>query len=290
MGERKQRFAVAGLQLELPNQDNLAQIRMEVELAVRRFPWLDMLVLPELASFGPNTGAAQPMPGPAESMYCELAGRLGIWLVPGSLYERKDGRIYNTAPVIAPDGSVVARYRKMFPWLPYEKDVAAGGEFVVFDVPGVARFGLSICYDSWFPETTRALAWMGAEVLIHPTMTSTIDRDVELAMVRSSAGTNQCFVIDVNTAGRLGNGRSIVAGPGGEVIHLAGTTREVFPVVLDVAQVGEARRRGWHGLGQPLKSFRDSAVTFPQYAAGAASPALDALGPLEMPTRPQLAP
>lgn len=284
------RFAVAGLQLELPNRNNLEQIHAEIELAVRRFPWLDMVVLAELASFGPNLAAAQPMPGPAEHAYAGLAKKLGIWLVPGSLYERQGDRIYNTAPVIAPDGSVVARYRKMFPWLPYEKDVAPGSDFVVFDVPGVGRFGLSICYDTWFPETTRALAWFGAEVLIHPTMTSTIDRDVELAMVRSSAATNQCYVIDVNAAGRLGNGRSIVAGPGGEVIHQAGTTREFIPVVLDLDQVRSARRHGWHGLGQPLKSFRDSAVRFPQYAAGAQSDALDALGRLEMPERAKLDP
>lgn len=284
------RFAVAGLQLELPNRNNLEQIQAEIELAVRRFPWLDMVVLAELASFGPNVEAAQPMPGPAEQVYAGLAKKLGIWLVPGSLYERQGDRVYNTAPVIAPDGSVVARYRKMFPWFPYEKDVASGTEFVVFDVPGVGRFGLSICYDTWFPETTRALAWLGAEVLIHPTMTSTIDREVELAMVRSSAATNQCYVVDVSAAGRLGNGRSIVAGPGGEVIHQAGTTREIIPVVLDLDQVRIARRHGWHGLGQPLKSFRDSTVRFPQYVPGAQSEVLDALGRLEMPERGKLDP
>lgn len=284
------RFAVGCLQLELPNQDNLALLRGEIEIALRRFPWLDMVVLPELATFGPNTAAAQPLPGPAEHAYVELARRLGIWLVPGTLYERSADAIYNTAPVIAPDGSVVARYRKMFPWLPYEQGVSPGREFVTFDVPGVARFGVSICYDTWFPETTRALAWLGAEVLIHPTLTNTIDRDVELAMVRSSAATNQCYVLDVNAAGRLGNGRSIVAGPGGEVVHAAGTAREVFPVVLDLAQVRGARRDGWHGLGQPLRSYRDCTAPFPQQQPGARSPTLDALGPLQLPARGKLDP
>ncbi|MBS1201067.1 MAG: hydrolase [Proteobacteria bacterium] len=284
------RFAIAGLQLELPNRDNVEYLCSEVETAVRRFPWLDMVVLGELASFGPNTTAAQPMPGPAEETYRALAQRLGVWLVPGSLYERSDGRIYNTAPVIDPSGKVVARCRKLFPWLPYEKDVAAGQECVVFDVPRVGRFGISICYDMWFPETTRALAWQGAEVLIHPTMTSTIDRDVELAMVRTTAATNQCYVVDVNAAGRLGNGRSIVAGPGGEVIYQAGTTREFVPVMIDLSQVRDARRRGWHGQGQVLKSFRDSAVRYPQYQPGARSPQLDALGAMAMPARAKLDP
>jgi len=283
-------FAVAGLQLELPNQDNVDYLCSEVEIAVRRFPWLDMVVLGELASFGPDPAAAQPMPGQAEEAYCSLARQLGLWLVPGSLYERAGGVIYNTAPVINPAGEVVQRCRKLFPWLPYEKGVAAGDGFAVFDVPDVGRFGVSICYDMWFPETTRALAWLGAEVLVHPTMTSTIDRDVELAMVRASAATNQCYVLDVNVAGRLGNGRSIVAGPGGEVLYQAGTTREFVPVVLDLGQVRAARRRGWHGQGQALKSFRDSALQYPQYLPGARSAALDALGPLSMPRRGELDP
>lgn len=284
------RFSIAGLQLELPFQDNVDYLCSEVETALGRFPWLDMVVLPELASFGPNVAAAETMPGPTEERYQELARRLGIWLVPGSIYERREGRIFNTAPVIAPDGSVLSRYSKMYPWYPYERSVAAGTEFTTFEVPGVGRFGLSICYDLWFPETTRALAWLGAEVLIHPTLTSTIDRDVELAMVRASAACNQLAIVDVNAGGRLGNGRSIVAGPGGEVICQAGTAREFLVFRLDLDQLRDARRNGWHGLGQPLKSYRDAAVGYPQHARGARSAALDALGPLVMPTRRPLDP
>jgi len=284
------RFAVAGLQLELQNRDNVADLCGEIELAKRRFPWLDMVVLGELASFGPATDTAQPMPGPAEDRYRELARRLGLWLVPGSLYERDGERIYNTAPVINPAGNVVARCRKLFPWLPYEKGVTAGEDFVVFDVPEVGRLGVSICYDMWFPETTRALTWMGAEALIHPTMTGTIDRDPELAMARSNAAMNQCYLVDINCAGRLGNGRSIIAGPGGEVIHQAGQGREIIVVVLDFDHVRQVRATGWHGQGQVLKSFRDARLRYPQYAPGARSPELEALGPLAMPARGKLDP
>lgn len=59
--------------------------------------------------------------------------------------------------MIDPDGEIVASYRKMFPFRPYEAGVEAGGEFRVFDVPGIGRFGLSIRYDIWFPETSRQL-------------------------------------------------------------------------------------------------------------------------------------
>jgi predicted amidohydrolase len=202
------------------------------------------------------------------------------------MFESRDGKVYNTAPVINPNGEVVARYRKMFPFLPYEKGVAAGSEFVTFDVPGIGRFGVSICYDMWFPETTRTLAWLGAEVILHPTMTNTIDRDAELAIGRANATMNQCYFIDVNVAGNLGFGRSAIFGPGGEIIHQAGSGREVMVAELDLQAVRSARERGWLGLTQPLKSFRDSIVEFPQYdVAARRSPYLESLGPLSMPTR-----
>lgn len=272
-------FAVAGLQLELSPQDNLHLVRSELERLRQRFPWVDMAVLGELALFGANTATAQPMPGRVEEALCHMARELRLWLVPGSIYERDGDRIYNTSPVINPQGEVVARYRKMFPFLPYERGVTAGSEFVVFDVPQVGRFGVSICYDMWFPETTRTLAWMGAEAIIHPTMTNTIDRDVELAIARASAAVNQCYFIDINCAGRLGFGRSIVVGPDGSVIHQAGSGHEIIPVELDLELVRRSRRRGLRGLGQLLKSFRDSEVQFPPYRDGQGnSAALRGLG------------
>jgi predicted amidohydrolase len=279
-------FGIAGLQLELRNDDNLEQLEAELDLLRRRFPWVAMAVIGELAAFGPNPSRAQPLPGAAEARLCAAAKRNQLWLVPGSLFEQHGGKVYNTAPVIDPTGTVVARYRKMFPFLPYEQGVTPGSEFVAFDVPGVGRFGVSICYDMWFPETTRNLAWLGAEVILHPSMTTTIDRDAELAIGRANAMVNQCYFIDVNVAGDLGLGRSAIFGPGGEVICTAGAGRELLAVELDLQAVRNARTRGWLGLVQPLKSFRDSEVALPAHANGGRRSAyLDSLGPLTMPTR-----
>ena len=279
-------FGIAGLQLELRNGDNLDQLDAELDALRRRFPWVSMAVIGELAAFGSNPAHAQPLPGPAETRLCAAAKRNQLWLVPGSLYEQRGGRVYNTAPVIAPDGSVVARYSKMFPFVPYEKGVTPGSEFVTFEVAGVGRFGVSVCYDMWVPETTRTLAWMGAEVILHPSMTTTVDRDVELAIGRANAAVNQCYFVDVNTAGEVGNGRSAIFGPGGEIICAAGSGREALVVELDLQAVRNARTRGWLGLTTPLKSFRDSEIALPAYAPGARrSTYLDSLGPLTMPTR-----
>lgn len=124
---------------------------------------------------------------------------------------------------------------------------------------------------------------MGAEVVLHPSMTNTIDRDVEVCMARASAAANQCYFFDVNLAGPLGNGRSVIAGPGGEVIHQAGEGREIMPIEVDFAYVRRVRESGWHGLGQPLKSFRDGARTYAPYQASHRSESLDELGPLLKP-------
>jgi predicted amidohydrolase len=282
-GHQGSRFSVAGLQLALPRGDNRAVIAEEVARAMRRFPWLDMILVPELAALSADIGRAEPMPGETEQFFQALARAHKVWLLPGSIYEKLDGKIYNTAPVIDPQGHVIARYRKIYPFLPYETGVASGSQICVFDVPGIGRFGVSICYDGWFPELTRAMAWEGAEVVLHPTMTTTVDRDEELVLARANAIQGQCYFLDINNTGQLGNGRSIFVGPEGEVLHQAGEAQEFVTAVLDLEHVRQSRRDGIKGLGQVLKSFRDTPMHYACYdQGGAASPHLAQLGPLQM--------
>lgn len=280
-------FCIAGLQLEATNGDNTDSMLAEIDAVAQRFPWLNMLVLGELNACGSKPEMAEPMPGPTEERFCEAARRHGLWVIPGSMLEAENGRIYNTTPVIDPDGKVVSRYRKLYPWLPFEDSVTPGSRFEVFEVPGVARFGISICYDMWFPETIRAMVCMGAEVILHPSLTSTIDRDAEIAMIRAHAAQNQVYFFDVNLAGPIGVGESCIAGPGGEVIYQAGKGREIIPLKLDLDYLHDVRTCGWQNLGQPLKSYRDGNIEYPQYADNYDSVALRALGPLRRPEREQ---
>jgi predicted amidohydrolase len=277
-------FAIAGVQLHTSAvQSNLPAMERRLDLTMHLYPWVQMVVFSELAALGPLTHHAQPLPGPTEETFREWAHRYRIWLVPGSIFERLGDKIYNTAMVINPMGEVVARYRKMFPFLPYEQGIEPGTEFCIFDIPQVGRFGVSICYDMWFPETSRTLAAMGAEVIIHPTMTTTIDRDVELAIAQSTAAVNQCFMFDINGAGDGGNGRSIVVGPMGDVMYTAGHSEEVIPLEIDLDRARRSREVGLRGLGQPLKSFRDRRVRFTVYDKP--SGYLATLGPLVKPER-----
>lgn len=279
-------FTVAGLQLALPASGGMDRIEAEIRSAKARMPAIGMILLPELCAFGSAQAAAQPLPGEAEDQFCAIAQQTGLWLVNGSMLERAFDGIYNTTSVISPAGDVVGRYRKMYPWYPYEQS-KPGAEYLVFDVPGAGRFGVSNCYDMWFPETTRALVWLGAEVILHPSMTTTIDRGAECAIARANAAVNQCYFLDVNAAGDQGLGRSIFCGPGGEIIHAAGSGREIVVAEVDFEYVRRVRRSGWHGLGQPLKSFRDGPRNFPAYGMGERSRFLDDLGPLEKPRATQ---
>ncbi len=283
-------FAIAAIQMRIYHGDNRTAMFQRVETTMALFPWVQLILFSELAPFGADPARAVTMPGPEEQQFQNLAARHGIWLIPGSMYEKSGGKIYNTSPIINPQGVVVDRYRKQFPFLPYEAGITSGDRFVTFDVPDTGRIGLSICYDMWFPETTRTLAAMGAELILHPSLTGTIDRDVELSIARTAAVTNQCYFIDVNGLDAGGVGRTILVGPAGDVLHEAGDSPEIIPIELDLGRVRRGRERGLRGLGQPLKSFRDRAVDFSLYRQDPKAGYLGSLGVLEKPRRPGQAP
>lgn len=280
-------FSIAGMQLELSAlQENVTAMGARLDVLMNVYPWVQMVVFSELAPYGPLLSNAVPFPAPAEEIFRSWAKKYGIWLIPGSMFETYGDKIYNTAMIIDPDGNVVSYYRKMFPFRPYEEGVEGGTDFVVFDIPDAGRFGLSICYDLWFPETARTLAAMGVEVILHPTLTGTIDRDIELSIIRATAAQNQCFVFGINGFGDCGNGRSIIVGPAGEVIYQGHSAQEMIPMEIDFDRVRRSREVGLRGLGQQLKSFRDRKVEFAVYSPEARSwPYLQSLGPLQKPER-----
>lgn len=279
-------FSIAGIQMHVSaSHSNVPVMKHKIDVMMSVYPWVQMVVFSELCPFGPLTFHAQEFPNPTEIEFCEIAKHHGIWLVPGTMFKKHEGLIYNTATVINPRGEVVGRYNKMFPFYPYEVGVTGGDEFLIFDIPRIGRFGLTICYDMWFPETSRTLAVNGVEVILHPTLTATIDRDIELALVQATAATNQCFIFDINGLGDGGTGRSIVCGPDGRILHQASTGEELIPIEIDMDRVKRSREMGVLRLGQPLKSFRDRKVRFAIYEDGAQLPYLDKLGLLHKPTR-----
>lgn len=264
---------------------NIDAMRQRLDTTMHLYPWVQMVVFSELAAYGPMLHYAQPLPGAAEAAFQDMARQYGIWLVNGSMYERREGGIYNTTSVINCEGEVVGRYRKMFPFLPLEQGVQSGDEFFAWDIEGVGKFGILNCYDIWFPETSRQLTAMGVEVILHPVMTHTIDRDVDIAISHATSAMMQCYVFDVNGLGAGGNGQSCVFDPAGRVLHRGDNSEQIMPIEIDLEQVRRSRERGLRGLGQMAKSFRDRPAEFPVYGPGFDTSYLDGLGALETPRR-----
>jgi formamidase len=216
------------------------------------FPELHLSAVPSLLeeASGYMESVAVEIPGPLTNALGGLARDLGLWLVPGSIWERADsGAVYNTALAFSPDGELVARYRKVFPWQPHEHSTP-GEDFVTFDIPDVGRVGLAICYDGAFPETFRRLAWMGAEVVLQPALTPTADRDAELVMARANAIFNQLYVVSLNAAQPAGLGRSLIVDPEGLVRQRAGDGEELLTDVLDLDAVTRVREYGTAGVSR----------------------------------------
>ena len=243
-------FSIAAVQLSLEYTNNFNLLERKTREVVARFPWVQMVVLSELAAGGTSKNVEHSLEEYLPKLK-EISKELNIWYVPGSFYDHKDGRITNAAPVISSEGKLITTCTKTYPFLPYEKGVSPGNEACIFDVPGAGRFGMHICYDLWFPESSRALAMNGAEVILHPSLTDTCDRDVEKAMARATAAQQQCYYIIL--------------------------------VEVDFEKVKRCRQRGLKGLGQPLKSFRDNPSPFLSNTQD--QDYLDSLGNLDIPSK-----
>lgn len=250
----------------------------EVQAALGTKPDSKMVVFPELHLFGDSNpdlqrteilqASAEPLDGPRVKELGELAADLGIWLVPGSVCERgPEGQLFNTQLVLSPAGELAGFYRKIFPWRPFEP-YDPGDRFTTVDLPGLGRVGLNICYDAWYPEVSRQLAWMGADVILNVVKTTTPDRRQELVLAKANAIVNQVFVVSVNCAGPTGMGRSIIVDPEGNTLaEAADDAPALLTAELDLAAVEHVRTHGTENLNRPWSQFREgeAAVELPVY-------------------------
>ncbi len=264
----------------LPIGTPVSALAADVTETLAEHPGIELLVYPELHLFDAlgddETARTDALQESAVSLDGALVRELGavaraagVWLIPGSICERgPSGELFNTALVFDPEGALVASYRKIFPWRPFEP-YDPGDRFVVFDLPGAGRIGISICYDAWFPEVTRHLAWMGAELVVNIVKTTTPDRAQEVVLARANSIVNQTFTLSVNCAGPSGRGRSLLVDPEGATLaelddDLSGT----FVSRIDLDQVTEVRRVGTAGTNRIWEQLRadDAPIALPLYA------------------------
>ncbi len=126
-----------------------------------------LVVFPELAVTGLSDPAAsaQPIPGPATDRLRGLATELDLYVVCG-LAERSGDAIYNSACLVAPDGTITV-YRKLHLTAAEQSWARAGEEWAVVNTP-MGRIGLLIGHDASFPEAGRVLALRGCDIIACP--------------------------------------------------------------------------------------------------------------------------
>lgn len=262
----------------LTGPDPLSDFRADVAATSAKCPELEMLVYPELHLHSVDdlpaeqrSSALRQKAVDRNSAFVADIGRIaadhGIWLCPGSVGEiTDDGSFFNTQLLFSPTGELVSAYRKMFPWRPHEPH-RPGTEFVVAPIPDRGSFGLSICYDAWFPEHSRHLSWMGAEAILNIVKTTSQDREQELVLARANAIVNQVYVLSVNCAEPVGRGRSIAVDPEGFVLGEAGLSEDTIVVRVNPARVRRVRDFGTAGTNRMWSQFTpdDSPISLPLY-------------------------
>ena len=127
---------------------------------------VDIALLPEMFN-GKGVKDAEPIDGPSGSLLAEKARQWRIY-VSGTFYEKRGDLVFNTAPLFDREGKLVGAYDKNQLYDPEEDEGATPGVgFPVFQTD-FGKVGIIICYDSWFPEPTRLLAYKGAELILFP--------------------------------------------------------------------------------------------------------------------------
>jgi predicted amidohydrolase len=255
--------------------DDLTGYAQEIEKILSPSSGIQMVVHPELHLFGSDMtpSALQEIARSLDSKFVEelgaIAKRFGIWLIPGSIVEpAPNNNVYNTALVFNPAGELVSFYRKIFPWRPSEP-FTMGNEFSIFEIPGLGCVGLNICYDIWFPEVTRQLTWMGAELIVNLVRTTTPDRKQELVLVQASSIVNQVYILSVNAAAPKAMGRSLVVDPDGDVVdQILDDSNTVMQTIIDFDRVAQIRQNGTAGVNRMWDQFlpNDPVINFPIYA------------------------
>jgi N-carbamoylputrescine amidase len=283
---RRQPFRIGAVQQRWhPDPgEHEAALAAGIELAAREGAQLICLQELTLSRYfaidpaGPDAAGAEPeeLPGgPTHRFAARMAAATGAH-IHASLYERADavdGLGFNTAIVVAPDGELVARTRKLHIPVPagyhedrYFRPGPAGPDPFPVLALGDAAVGLPTCWDQWFPELARAYSLAGAELLVYPTAIGSepdhprFDTEPLWQQVIVANGiANGTFMVAVNRTGveqpLSFYGSSFISDPYGRV--LAQAPRDE-PAVL-VADLDLDQRQDWLELFPFLTTRRPDA-------------------------------
>ncbi len=241
-------------------QANIEQASLLIHKAV--IHGAQLVGLPEnFAWMGPESerlANAETLEGPTLTQLSALAREFHVTILAGSVLElgAPAGKLFNTSALLAPDGSIIAKYRKIHL---FDVDVgdghayressaiASGDEVVVAETP-LGRLGMSICYDLRFPELYRRQSADGAVILGVPSaFTLATGKDHWEVLLRARAIENQCYVFAPAQQGRtpgdrLTWGHSMIVDPWGLVIARCSEGPGVAVADVDMALLARVRK------------------------------------------------
>lgn len=259
VGERSYLAAAIQVCASSDRKENLDKAEDFVRLAALRGARL--IVLPELFAWRgareDEPAQSEPIPGPTSERMRHLAETLQVHLLAGSLLERSDERrAYNTSILFGPDGSELARYRKLHLFdidlkghvTVRESDTRRPGQDIVLAHTALGTVGLAICYDLRFPELFRALTRRGAEVIALPAAftfpTGAAHWEI---LLRARAIENLVYVIAPDqiggsASGIVDYGHSLIIDPWGTVLAQAPDTEGIILAEIDLDRQVRLRR------------------------------------------------
>jgi len=200
---------------------------------------------------------AEPIPGPTSTRLADLARKLGIYLLAGSILEAipESTQAYNSSLLYDPSGSLIARYRKIHL---FDVDLANGvslresetrahGAAVVVAPTELATMGLSVCYDLRFPELYRALADGGAQLIFVPSAFTAFTGAAHWeTLLRARAIENQVYVIAADQFGKSAksfttHGHSMIVDPWGKVLAELADGAGIIAAEIDLDYLAKVR-------------------------------------------------
>jgi predicted amidohydrolase len=215
-------------------------------------PQADIAVLPELWISGAfdlplAREVAAPLDFPVLERIRAMAKAADTWVHAGSYAERlPDGRTFNTAVLIGPDGEIVASYRKrhLFGFATGERTLITAGDALIVAETPLGHTGIATCYDLRFPEMFRDLVEAGAETFLVASGWPTPRIGHWDVLTRARAIEDQAWMVACNGVGSHADitlgGHSIVIDPQGNVVAEAGDDETVL-----FADVEPGRAREW---------------------------------------------
>ena len=178
-----------------------------------------------------------------------------IYILAGSIPEKKDDKLFNTSYLFDRQGNIIAKHRKMHLFDIDVKDkitfkesdvLTAGNEFTVADTE-FGKIGIGICYDIRFPELARVMVENGALILFYPGAFNMTTGPAHWKLLfRSRALDNQVYCVGVAPALNKGAsyhsyGHSIIANPWGDVIAEASEKEETIFCEIDLDEIKKIR-------------------------------------------------